>query len=101
MLAVAALALAAAMFGQTIPGRYVVELAGEPAGRQPARRTSVRAAQAASRRAVAAHGALIVEIELERVAEAMQIPGAGKLHEVRRVRKLLDRAVVVHKVTDV
>ena len=80
MLAVLALTLAAAMFGQTIPGRYVVELSGEPAGRQPARRTSERAAQAAPRRAVAAHGAtvidsmdtvinaLIVEIEPERVA---------------------------------
>jgi minor extracellular serine protease Vpr len=112
MVALATLTLAAALFGQTIPGRYVVELSGEPAGRQPARRTSVRAAQAAPRRAVAAHGgtvidsmdtvinALIVEIEPERVAELMRIPGAVKVHEVRRVRKLLDRAVLVHKVTD-
>ena len=114
------LTMAAAMFGQTIPGRYVLELSGEPAAaRLPARssqlaaqRASVRAGQAAARLSVAAHGGtviesldtvfngLIVTIPAERAAELMQAPGAVKVHPVRRVRKLLDRALPLHKVND-
>ena len=83
------------MFGQTIPGRYVIELSGEPAGRQSARQAVVRSAQIAPRRSVAALGgtvidsmdkvinALIVEIPAERVAELMQVPDVVKVHVCR------------------
>ena len=112
------------MTGQTIPGRYVLELSEEPAAARmtarsaefAARRAAVRQGQAAARAAVAAHGGtviesmdtvingLIVEIPEAQAAELMQVPGAVKLHavklhEVRRVRKLLNRALPLHKVT--
>lgn len=115
-----AFTLSAAMFGQTIPGRYVLELSGEPAAAHltarsaafAARRAGVRAAQADARKAVAAHGGtviaaldtvfngLIVTIPAERAAELMQVPGAVKVHPVRRVRKSLDHALPLHKVID-
>src|SRR5206468_3683057 len=92
------LTTAAAIVGQTIPGRYVLELSGDPAAvaatRQgapmaarsagfAARRAGVRQGQAAPRVAVTAHGGtviesmdtvingLIVEIPASRAAELM------------------------------
>ncbi len=118
---------AAAMFGQVVPGRYIVELAGDPAAtavtkegarfaardpRFPARRTSVRQRQLNARRAVANHGgtvlesmdtvmnALIVNIPDARAAELMQVPGVVAIHPVRRLKPLLDHALPLHKVPD-
>jgi subtilisin family serine protease len=109
---------AAAMWGQVVPNRYVLELSGEPAAagvRRPgfaAQRGAVRQSQAAARAAVAAKGGavvesldtvfngLIVNIPDARAAELLQIPGTVKLHPARRVRPLLNHALPLHKVPD-
>ena len=77
-----------------------------------AQRSVVRQSQAAARAAVAAKGGavvesldtvfngLIVNIPDARAAELLQIPGAVKLHAVRRVRPLLNHALPLHKVPD-
>ena len=112
-LLVAALFAVAALPAQVVPGRYVVELSGEPALRSPfaaARRDTIRRSQAEARRAVAQHGgtviesmdtvvnALIVTIPEERAGELAQSPGAVRVHPVRRVRAFLSYALPVHKV---
>ena len=117
---------ASATFAQVVPGRYILELSGDPAaaalqqGARPggratamaARRTAVRQLQASARSAVAARGGtviesldtvfngLIVNIPDARAAELLEIPGAVKLHAVRRVRPLLNHALPLHKVPD-
>ena len=119
---------ASVTFAQVVPGRYVVELAGDaaavaaqqgarPGGRiattlMAAHRTAVRQLQASARTAVAAHGGtviesldtvfngLIVNIPDARAAELLQIPGAVKLHAVRRVQHMLNHALPLHKVPD-
>ncbi len=115
------------MFAQVVPGRYILELSGDPAavaavqqGVRPraratamaAHRTAVRQLQVSARTAVAARGGtviesmdtvfngLIVTIPDERAAELLQIPGAVKLHAVRRVQPLLSHALPLHKVPD-
>ena len=119
----------ATAFAQVVPGRYILELSGDPAAvnasRQMARpglrpgagvlaaqRTAMRQLQAAARTAVAAHGGsvvesldtvfngLIVNIPDARAAELLQIPGAVRLHTVHRVRPLLAHALPLHKVPD-
>ncbi|MCX6628877.1 MAG: S8 family serine peptidase [Candidatus Solibacter sp.] len=120
---------ASAMFAQVVPGRYILELSGDPAavaavqqGARPgasvaatamaARRGAVRQSQASARTAVAERGGtvvesldtvfngLIVNIPDERAAELLQVPGAVKLHAVRRVRPLLSHALPLHKVPE-
>jgi subtilisin family serine protease len=118
---------ASAAFAQVVPGRYILELSGDPAAvaavQQGARsgarasaiaahRIAVRQLQASARTAVAARGGtvienldtvfngLIVNIPDARAAELLQIPGAVKLHAVRRVRPLLNHALPLHKVPD-
>lgn len=120
---------ASATFAQIVPGRYILELSGDPAavaaaqaGARPgaratatamaAHRTAVRQSQASARNAVAARGGtviesldtvfngLIVNIPDARAAELLQIPGAVKLHAVRRVRPMLNHALPLHKVPD-
>ncbi len=120
---------AAATFAQVVPGRYILELSGDPAavtasrqttrpgvragaGVLAAHRTAVRQLQVAARTAVAAHGGtvvesldtvfngLIVNIPDARAAELLQIPGAVRLHTVRRVRPSLSHALPLHKVPD-
>uniref|UniRef100_Q01TA9 Peptidase S8 and S53, subtilisin, kexin, sedolisin n=1 Tax=Solibacter usitatus (strain Ellin6076) TaxID=234267 RepID=Q01TA9_SOLUE len=111
--------LSVAVSGQVVPNRYVLELSGEPAAsagvRATARiaaRAAVRQSQVAARAAVAAKGGavienldtvfngLIVNIPDARSAELMSIPGAVKVHPVRRVRPLLTHALPLHKVPD-
>src|SRR5262249_43840122 len=116
---------AAAIFGQVIPGRYVVELSAEPAAvtasRQgarfaarsagfAARRAAVRQGPASVRGAIAGRGGvvlesldtvvngLIVNISDSRAAELLQIPGVSKIHEVRELRLTLDHALPLHQV---
>jgi subtilisin family serine protease len=118
---------ASAIFAQVVPGRYILELSGDPAavaavqqGARPgaratalaAHRTAVRQSQASARTAVAARGGtvvesldtvfngLIVNIPDARAAELLEIPGAVKLHAVRRVQPLLNHALPLHKVPD-
>jgi hypothetical protein len=102
---------ASVTFAQVVPGRYVLELAGDPAavaaqqgartnGRitasvMAARRTAVRQLQASVRTAVVARGGTVIEsldtvfnglmvnIPDARAAELLQIPGAVRLHAVR------------------
>ena len=67
---------ASATFAQVVPGRYILELSGDPAavaavqrGERPsahatamaARRTTVRQLQASARTAVAARGGTVIE----------------------------------------
>jgi subtilisin family serine protease len=116
-----------AILGQVVPNRYVLELSGDPAAtvsvREGARfaarsvnfaahRAVVRQSQDAARAAVAARGGrvvesldtvfngLIVTIPDARAAELLQIPGAVRLHAVRRVRPSLSHALPLHKVPD-
>jgi len=120
---------AAVIFAQVVPGRYILELSGDPAAvtasRQTARpgaragagvlaanRAAVRQLQIAARTAVAARGGtvvesldtvfngLIVNIPDARAAELLQIPGVVKLHTVRRVRPSLAHALPLHRVPD-
>jgi subtilisin family serine protease len=118
---------AAAAFGQVVPGRYLVELAGDPAAaavmkegarfaaRDPRfapRRAAVRQGQSNARRGVADHGgtvletmdtvmnALIVSIPDARAAELSQIPGVVAVHPVYRLTLHLDHALPLHKVPD-
>jgi subtilisin family serine protease len=111
--------LSVAVWGQVVPNRYVLELSGEPsasagvrASTRIAARAAVRQSQVAARTAVAAKGGaviesldtvfngLIVNIPDARAAELMTIPGAVKVHAVRRVRPLLSHALPLHKVPD-
>ena len=123
LFALSALALSA----QTVPGRYVLELSGDPAAIAssrpgvrmaaraadfPAHRDRVRQSQAAARTAVATHGGMVIEsldtvfnglivtIPDSRASELLQIPGAVKLHPVRRVQPVLNHALPLHKVPD-
>jgi subtilisin family serine protease len=103
--------------GQVVPNRYVLELSGEPASPArsagfAARRIAVRQMQAKARAAIVAKGGavvesldtvfngLIVNIPDARAAELLQIPGAVKLHVVRRVQPLLSHALPLHKIPD-
>src|SRR5438128_2444828 len=100
------------LFGQVIPGRYVVELTGDPAAAHGARdpgfqgrRAAVRLRQATARRAIASHGgavvesmdtvlnALIVNIPDDRAAELGMAPGVVRVHPVYRVQPMLDHAL--------
>lgn len=113
--------------GQTVPGRYVVELAGDPAAVAAAkqgsrfaardtgfaaRRAAVRQSQARARTGVANLGgtvlesmdtvvnALIVSIPDASAAQLASIPGVVRVHSVRRVQLALDHALPIHKVPD-
>ena len=118
---------AAAVWGQTVPGRYVVELAGDAAATAAAkqgsrfaaretgfvaRRAAVRQSQTDARTRIGELGgeilgsmdtvvnALMVSIPDARAAELSKVPGVLKVHPVYRVRPLLDHALPVHKVPD-
>jgi minor extracellular serine protease Vpr len=118
---------AAAVLGQTVPGRYVVELAGDPAAIATARlgsrfaareagfaarRAAVRQSQTDARTRIGELGgtvlatmdtvvnALMVSFPDARVAELSKVPGVVKVHPVNRVRPLLNHALPVHKVPD-
>jgi subtilisin family serine protease len=111
---------AAAVLGQTVPGRYVVELAGDPAARATAvqgsrfaaRRAAVRRSQTDARTRIGELGgtviesmdtvvnALIVSIPDARAADLSKVPGVVKVHPVHRVRPLLNHALPIHKVPD-
>jgi len=119
--------LTAAVLGQTVPNRYVVELAGDPAAiataRQgsrfaareagfAARRAAVRRSQTDARTRIGELGgtvlesmdtvvnALIVSIPDARAAELSKVPGVVRVHPVHRVMPLLNHALPVHKVPD-
>jgi minor extracellular serine protease Vpr len=109
------------LFGQVVPGRYILELSGAPAVTSTAsvralglesRRAAVRQRQLDIRRQVPQHGGqviesldtvyngLIVTVPEARAAELSQIPGVVAVHKVYRVRPVLDHALPLHKVPD-
>ncbi len=105
------LLMAGLAFGETVPGRYIVELTGEPAGRRAARRSAVRAEQAAMRgrmgRAVEVMGsvenvgnALFIAADATEAARLATLPGVRRVRPVRTYKLLLDRAVVVNRIVE-
>jgi minor extracellular serine protease Vpr len=114
------LLLTLSLFGQVVPGRYILQLSGEPAASSSAvralgmetRRAAVRQRQLDIRRQVPQHGGqvvesldtvyngLIVTVPDARAAELAQIPGVVAVHKVYRVRPVLDHALPLHKVPD-
>lgn len=112
---------------QIVPGQYIVQLDGEPAGaalvRQglktatahqqlAAERSRVRAAQLAARQEIERRGGhvlasidtvaneLIVEIADARAGELNAIPAVTKVYRVHRTRKALDHAMPLLHITD-
>src|SRR5258708_14621847 len=106
----------AAAFGQVVPGRYVVELAGDPAAvaapraEMGLRRAAVRQRQANARQAVENLGgtvlesmdtvlnALIVNIPDALVAELSQMPGVLKVPKGYPVKPFLNHPLPLHTV---
>ena len=101
---------------QIVPGRYIVELAEEPAiasrAALPSHRATVRAGQARLRPQLQRMGArviagvetvanaLIVEMAGERAERLTSIAGVARVHPVRLARPSLDRALPLHHVPD-
>lgn len=111
----------------TVPDRYILELAGEPAaahavrmGHRPhssdsefrARTATLRQQHAQMRKTLEAKGAqvlgettavtnmLFVRIPSERVADLAAIPGVLRVHPVRLYHLVLDHALPLEKVPD-
>ena len=127
ILAGVVLSYIACLSGQVVPGRYVVELAGDPAAVAASkqgsrfaareadftvRRAGVRQSQANARSGIAKLGGtvlgsmdtvfngLMVSIPEARAAELSKLPGVVRVHPVHRVRPLLNHALPLHKVPD-
>jgi subtilisin family serine protease len=117
--------LALPLFGQIVPGRYIVELTGEPAAvaasRSPLnqrrgvienRRAELRAVQQRVRAVIKAQSAevvasvdtvanaLIVQVPDSQAARLSSIPGVARVSPVRRLSPALDRVVTLHHVTE-
>ena len=118
----------AAAMAQVIPGQYIVELQGEPAGASLARRglrvasaadefsnerARVLREQAGVRAEVARRGgrvtgsvdtvanALIVQMTPAQAAQLQGVPGVQKIYSVHRTQKALDHALPIHHIPDV
>src|SRR5687767_11540771 len=100
----------APVWGQIVPGRYIVELADEPAALSKGRLAAVRSGQDRVRQSVASRGAQVVGsvetvanaliVEAASGADLVGLPGVRRVHPVRLYKKLLDRAIVLQSVTD-
>jgi subtilisin family serine protease len=102
--------LAPVLCAQVIPGRYIVELAGEPA--TFAARARVRAEHARVRPRLERIGArviagvetvanaLIVEIPDVNAAQLQSLAGVRRVHPVRLVRPSLDHALSLHRIPE-
>jgi minor extracellular serine protease Vpr len=100
----------APVWGQIVPGRYIVELADEPAALSKGRLAAVRSGQDRVRQSVASRGAQVVGsvetvanaliVEAASEADLTGLPGVRRVHPVRLYKKLLDRAIVLQSVTD-
>ena len=111
------------LHGERIPGRYIVELTTSPVAAQVprGRMTSVAAAtqrakllseQAAVRSRLEQNqaqvldgvstvlNALFVAVDDSKATALASLPGVKKVYPVRTVRMYLDRAVMLHRVTD-
>ena len=113
---------------QVVPGQYIVVLQGEPAAASLARQ-GLRAASSASelgserervrleqqrvrvelvRRGARVTGsldvvanALIVQVSPSQAAQLQSIPGVQQIYPVHRTRRVLDRALPIHHITEV
>jgi subtilisin family serine protease len=115
------LAFAPFLSAGPVPGKYIVELRGEPAalrGVRPAsavgqaRRARVREEQRQARQRIEARqarvldavdtvaNAMFVECPEAAVAELAAQPGVKRVVPMRRFRLLLDRAALLHKVNE-
>lgn len=113
------LLLAPLAFPQAIPGRYIVELTGDSAtrragrqgGRPAARRAAVRAEQEGVRQRLGSDvqvlasadtvsNSLFVAVDDARAAALASVPGVRRVYQDRLRKRLLDRAVVVNKITE-
>ena len=108
-----------------VPDRYIVELSSEPvAGRIAVRgrsanrleleqrRSEVRSEQARTKLAIQQAGgevldsldtvanAILVRIPASQAAKLASLPGVKRVFPMREFKLVLDRAVVVHKITD-
>ncbi|HET9320581.1 MAG TPA: S8 family serine peptidase, partial [Bryobacteraceae bacterium] len=108
-----------------VPDRYIVELSSEPvAGRIAVRgrsanrleleqrRTEVRSEQARTKLAIQQVGgevldsldtvanAILVRIPASQAAKLASLPGVKRVFPMREFKLVLDRAVVVHKISD-
>ena len=98
---------------QVVPGRYIVELTGQPAvqSKKAASRSAVRSEQNRAAAEFESRGiqvldsvevvanALVVHASEEQAAELAAMPGVAAVEPVRIYKLLLDRAIVLQKVT--
>lgn len=113
------LLIARVVSGQVIPGRYIVELDGDSivdhtrkrrgaaAARRAAIRSEQRELQARLGAGVAVDGgvetignALFVTADAAQAARLSQLPGVRRVRPMRTVKRMLDRAVAIHHVTE-
>jgi subtilisin family serine protease len=120
ILAAVLFALTPALFSQRLPGRYIVELTEPPVAARAARqslqaatfRARVRDQQQQVRGRLQLRqtrildsvdtvaNALIVETPDSETAALAAMPGVRRVYPVRLFKRVLDRAVILHKVTD-
>ncbi len=92
------------LLAQVVPGHYVVELAGPAAAARPAKR-AVRRALAVQRVEIlesvstVAH-ALLVRAPADGLAELAATPGVARIYPVYYLRRTVDRALTLHKITE-
>ena len=83
------LAFSAAVFAQTVPDQYIVQLAGQPAGHVRARVAEIRVRQAAIRKSVEQSGAQVLDSTqavLNALMVRMPASQASKLSSIPRTR---------------
>lgn len=97
------------LVAEKIPGRYIVELTTKPVS--SAHRTRVRAEQQQARHELEQRqarildgidtvgNALFVQVSEEAARELASLPGVKRVLPVRKLRRLLDRAVILDDVT--
>ena len=119
-------ALAAFAHAEVVPGRYIVELTGDSISQhlsRRARRETLRGPEAATRRsAIRAEQAtlrgrlgaavtvqdsvenisnsLLIEVNDAEAARLSRLPGVRRVTPVRTLKRVLDRAVVVNRITE-
>ncbi|WP_321469894.1 S8 family serine peptidase [uncultured Paludibaculum sp.] len=123
------LVLAPGLFAETLPGRYIVELTSQPVSEYMTatrgRRANLRGAEAEAhrsrlrseqgsmraniekRRGVVLESvntvanALFVQADEQTAKDLARMPGVRRVVPVRMMHRVLDRAVLLHKVSDV
>jgi subtilisin family serine protease len=108
--AAAVLMLAPALLAGTVPGRWIVELSGEPAARSLSRRLRVRQEQEQLLSRLRQRRARVLDavdtvanallVEADDISQLAALPGVKRVAPVRTFRMVLDRAVLLHKVAE-